>query len=512
MKQITGTLLTILFLCAATTSQANDLSLHPLGKDVRLAAITPAQTTLSPYNSIHATNLDEDEISIKEVDVWVRIRQGFSIPDLDNAAVTNQLERYASRPEYIQRTTARGSRYLFHIVQELEARGMPTELALLPFIESAFNPNAKSTAKAVGMWQFIPSTGKSFNLNQSTFKDERRSVLASTEAALNYLQKLHDMFGDWQLALAAYNWGEGSVQRAIKRNLAAGLPTDFNGLSDRMPAETRNYVPKLQAVKNIIANPGKYGITLPKVENQPFFVSIGKTRDMDVKVAAKLAELSLDDFCALNPQFGKHVITGGTNTQILLPQEHADKFKKNLEKWNRDKKALCSWTSYRVADKNEKLDAIATKFSTNAALLREVNHIPPRMLLKSGSTILVPKSEKGTSKDISPEVVENARIAIVRETPVTRRITIKVGKRDTLVTLAKHHRVSVKDIKTWNKLKSDKIATGSRLTIHIQIRQAAKSGAKKRGRLAKHNRVRGSKKSIAANGRARRTTSKRRAG
>jgi len=251
------TLIMLALFSLPTVTQANDLSLSPSGKDVQLAALGPA----APAGVTLGLNTKEDavsdEISIKEVDVWDRIRQGYGIPELDNTQVENQLSWYSSRPEYFQRTTDRASRYLFHIVQELEARGMPTELALLPFIESAFNPHAKSTASAVGMWQFMPATGRNFNLNQSTLKDERRNVLASTEAALNYLQTLHNMFGDWQLALAAYNWGEGSVKRAIKKNQAAGLPIDFNSLSERMPAETRNYVPKLQAVKSIVANPEK---------------------------------------------------------------------------------------------------------------------------------------------------------------------------------------------------------------------------------------------------------------
>src|SRR3954471_20802671 len=200
-------------------------------------------------------------MSIEEVDVWARIRKGFAIPDLDNPLVTTQTPWYSSRPDYIDRTTTRASRYLFHVVQELEKRNMPTELALLPFIESAFNPQALSTAKAAGMWQFMAATGRDFNLKQNAFKDERRDVIASTDAALNYLQRLYGMFGDWQLALAAYNWGEGSVQRAINRNRAAGKPIDFNSLSPLMPLETRNYVPKLQAVKDIIAAPEQFSIT-----------------------------------------------------------------------------------------------------------------------------------------------------------------------------------------------------------------------------------------------------------
>ncbi|MDR0458231.1 MAG: transglycosylase SLT domain-containing protein, partial [Burkholderiaceae bacterium] len=185
-------------------------------------------------------------------DLWERIRRGFAIPDLKGNLVDKWQTWYLSHPDYLDRMTDRAQRYIFYVVEELELRRMPTELALLPYIESAFNPDALSSARAAGMWQFIPSTGNIYDLRQNMLRDDRRDVIASTRAALDYLQKLHDQFGDWQLALAAYNWGENSVQRAIDRNSAAGLPTDYEHLS--MPAETRNYVPKLQAIKNIIAN------------------------------------------------------------------------------------------------------------------------------------------------------------------------------------------------------------------------------------------------------------------
>lgn len=511
MKRSTANFLGLAILLSGmvTGVHANDISLHPLGNDVKIAALPPSATSGNFLSPVTRPDSEADEISLKEVDVWERIRKGFAIPALENNPLLDkQIDWYSARPEYIHRTTERASRYLFHIVQELEARGMPTELALLPFIESAFNPHAKSTAKAVGMWQFIPSTGRTFNLKQSTLKDERRSVLASTEAALNYLQKLHDMFGDWQLALAAYNWGEGSVQRAIKKNQAAGLPTDFNSLSERMPAETRNYVPKLMAVKNIIANPAQYGVVLPKIENQPFFVSIGKTRDMDVKVAAKLAELSYEDFRALNPQFGKHVITGGSKTQILLPRENADKFKANLELWNASKKALSSWTTYTVSGSREKIETIAEKYGTRADVLREVNNIPPKMVLKAGSTILVPKSERNADKDIAPEVAASASIVVERDGPTSKRITVKVGKKDTLASLAKKHHVSVAQIKTWNKLKSEKLATGSKLELQIAV-SAKQAGHKKGGKVAK-NKTHSGKKSVVAYNKSRGKNGKKR--
>ncbi len=455
------------FLTLALPAGANDLSL-------------PSYTwSRIGTDNVFDPNYDPSAIvlSMEEVDVWGRIRKGFAIPDLVNPLVETQTAWYATRPDYIQRTTTRASRYLFHVVQELEKRNMPTELALLPFIESAFNPQAFSSAKAAGMWQFIPSTGLDFKLKQNMFKDERRDVLASTDAALTYLQKLYGMFGDWQLALAAYNWGEGSVQRAIAKNQAAGLPTDFNGLSALMPAETRNYVPKLQAVKNIIAAPEAYGLTLPKVDNQPYFVTIGKTRDIDVKVAAQLAELSLDEFRALNPQFNRPVITGSSNTQILLPESNAAKFKANIAKWGQ---ALSTWTAHTVGNARERIETLAARLHTTPEILREVNHIPPKMLLKPGSTILVPKSEISGEKDIAPEVADRAVMTMEPDVPDTRKIMVKAGKHDTLASIAARNKVTVAQIRSWNNLHQDRLVAGQRLQLQVPYR-LARAGSGRRG-------------------------------
>ncbi|QBP76729.1 LysM peptidoglycan-binding domain-containing protein [Herbaspirillum huttiense] len=454
--------------CAGTPllSHANDISIYP-----------------APFNAINPELAGNALPGMNDIDIWTRIRKGFGIPDLDNSLVESQTQWYSSRPDYIQRTTVRASRYLFHVVQELEKRGMPTELALLPFIESAFNPEALSTAKAAGMWQFIPSTGRDYNLKQNMFTDERRDVLASTDAALTYLQKLYGMFGDWQLALAAYNWGEGSVQRAVNRNLAAGLPIDFNTLSAQMPNETRNYVPKLQAVKNIIANPAAFDIALPKVDNQPYFVTIGKTRNIDVKVAAQLAELSLDEFKALNPQFNRPVIIGGEDTKILLPESNAEKFKSNMSKWTQ---AFSTWTAHTVSSARERIETIASKFGTTPEVIRSVNQIPPRMVLKAGSTILVPKNEETAAldTDLTPEIADNARLAIAPDVPETRRIHVKAGKRDTLAGIASRYRVSVAQIKEWNGLKRDTLAAGQ--SLQLQVPNAAAHAAPTRVAATHH--------------------------
>ena len=267
------------------------------------------------------------------------------MPDLDDDLVRDREHWYASRPDYIERMTERSSHYLFHIVEELERRDMPTELALLPFIESAFNPQAVSSAKAAGMWQFMPATGKHFELKQNVFRDDRRDVLASTRAALDYLQKLHGMFGDWHLALAAYNWGEGSVGRAIERNRKAGLGTGLRDL--KMPAETRLYVPKLQAVKNIVFDPRSFGTRAAADRKPSLLPSRSTSRATSTwRWRPSWPTSALDDFKALNPSANKPVILAAGTPQILLPWDNAATFRANLQA--NAGRQLASWTAWQA--------------------------------------------------------------------------------------------------------------------------------------------------------------------
>ena len=263
-------------------------------------------------------------------DLWHRVRQGFAMPDLDNDVVGKQVAYYAARPEYLQRIFDRGRIYLYHIVEELEKRNLPTELALLPMVESAFNPMAYSRAHASGLWQFIPGTGRRFELQQNWWYDGRRDIVASTKAALDYLTFLYEMHGDWHLALASYNWGEGAVARAIAKNRKEGRPTDYWSLN--MPPETRQYIPKLQALKNIIVNPEPLGIALGPIPNQPYFATYTKLRDIDVQLAAKLAEMPVAEFIALNPGFSRPIIRASVTPRIVLPADKIDVFHDNLAK------------------------------------------------------------------------------------------------------------------------------------------------------------------------------------
>jgi membrane-bound lytic murein transglycosylase D len=380
-------------------------------------------------------------------DLWERIRNGFAMPDLDTDLVRDREQWYATRPDYIQRMTERSSKYLFHIVEELERRGMPTELALLPYIESAFNPQAVSVAKAAGMWQFMPATGTDYQLKQNMFRDDRRDVLASTRAALDYLQKLYNMFGDWQLALAAYNWGEGSVSRAIAKNQRLGLPTDYTSLS--MPNETRYYVPKLQAVKNIVANPQRFAAELPLIENHPYFQTVDINRDMDVALAAKLANVSLDDFKALNPAARRPVILASGTPHILLPWDNAAVFKRNLEAFTDGQYA--SWTAW-TAPSTMSVSAAAERVGMAEADLRSSNSIPPHMLIKAGSTLIVPRTA-AMQNDVQAHVADNATVAFTPEI-VTRRTVVKAGKRESVATIARRFRVMTASVAQWNDVAS----------------------------------------------------------
>jgi len=405
--------LTVALLLGPALGHAADSAPSPIAQSGSTTTSTAALAKSILPQALTPAKADD----YKDPDLWARIRSGYAIPDIDNALVAKHVQWYASRPDYLARTSGRASLYLYHVVQELEKRGMPTELALLPVIESAFNPQALSNADAAGIWQFVPGTGRDFNLQQNMFKDERRGVLASTDAALTYLQRLYTMFGDWQLALAAYNWGEGNVQRAIQKNRALGKPTDYESLCELMPAETRNYVPKLQAVKNIIANPAQYGVALPTIDNSPYFVAVDKTSDIDLAVAAQLAEMSVDEFKALNPQFKKPVITG-ESTKILLPKENAEKFNLNLAQWGR---ALSSWTTHKITSARESIASLATKLGTTPEVIRQANNIPPQMRLKAGSTILVPKTTATAGNDIAESIVENASMALEADRGDARR-------------------------------------------------------------------------------------------
>ncbi|RZS33112.1 membrane-bound lytic murein transglycosylase D [Corticibacter populi] len=449
----------LLAACGTLESQRSDeAALQPVIPSGALTPITPG-------------NLDSWAVQGLQppADLWQRLRAGFAMPDLDTDMVHDREDWYASRPEYIQRMADRSSKYLFHIVEELERRNMPTELALLPYIESAFNPQAVSHAKAAGMWQFMPATGTYFDLRQNAFRDDRRDVLASTRAALDYLQKLHDMFGDWHLALAAYNWGEGSVGRAMAKNQNLGLGVGYTDLS--MPDETRMYVPKFQAVKNIIRDPAAFGVVLPDIGNHPYFDIVDIARDMDVELVAQLAGIGVDDFRTLNPSHNGPVILSAATTEVLLPWDNAQTFRRNLAN-HRDGR-LASWTVW-TTPRTMNAKEVASSLGVDEKELRSVNRIPANMLIASGSALLVPRSA-ATLYDVAEELAHNGQLKLMPQRQL-RRTTVVARKGETVATLARRYGVAAADVAEWNKVgRNTRFKTGQRLVIY---RPAATSTAR----------------------------------
>jgi len=446
---------------AASAEQASAAASAPAPAPPAASAVEAPVDPLRPEVTVDLTD------RTAQIDLWQRVRNGFGIADLDDDFVRRREAYYARQPDYVQRMAERGSRYLFHIVEEVQKRGLPSELALLPFIESAFNPQAMSSARASGMWQFMPATGRDFALRQNVFRDDRRDVLASTRAALDYLTRLHRMFGDWHLALAAYNWGEGSVQRAIRQNQKAGRPTDYASL--RMPAETRDYVPKLQAMKNIVANPQNFGLSLPPLQNHPYFLGVPIARDIDVALAARLARLSTADFQALNPQMNKPVILAAGTPQVLLPYDNAATFVQALAG---HQGPLASWTAW-VAPKTMKTTQVAQQVGMSDEELRSINNIPPRMLVKAGSTLLVPRSAQRQA-DVPEQLAHHAVMSLAADAPASRRMVVRAGRKgESVAAIAKRYGVSAAQVAQWNKVTAtSRFAGGSTVELHLPVRAA----------------------------------------
>lgn len=465
----------------------------------------PALKDLGAKDTNTDNNDQQNVISITNDDLWQRIKDGYAIPDSTSALVANHESWYSSRPAYVRRMVERSQKYLFHIVEEVEKRGMPTEIALLPMIESAYNPQAYSSGHASGIWQFIPSTGKHFGLKQNWWVDNRRNVIIATDAALTYLQKLHTMFGAWDLALAAYNAGEGTVARAIDRNRKLGLPTDYESLN--LPPETKNYVPKLQAIKNLMTNPGNYGLKVQTIANTAYFAKVSAPPQIDAHLAAKLAEITDDEFLALNPSYNRPVIaSSGDKHELLLPITSAQTFRNNLANYN---KPLVSWQTY-YAKRGERMDSIASKFGIQVGLLRDVNDLPAQNKIKNSSTILVPNGNRAdfnivntasakemdtpltnepidkfsakqnsdnidltsTQNNTSNDVTDNKNKA---EPAKPQNITHKVKKGENMQMIAKHYGVSVKQIMAANSLKKSQVKSGQVLTISKMTEDAVQA-------------------------------------
>lgn len=381
-------------------------------------------------------------------DLWDRIRTGFSLPESNPDLIKVHERWFADHPSHLERSAERSRLYLYHIAEEVEKRGMPMEIALLPMIESAFNPMAQSPQKASGIWQFIPSTGKVYGLRQNGWYDGRRDVVEATQAALDYLQKLHDMFGDWELALAAYNCGEGCVQRAQARSGSK----DFASL--KLPTETRHYVPKLVALRNIVLDPESFGIQLDPMANEPYFMPVSLKRPIEARTAARLAEMSMDEFAALNPGFQRRVIHTDSRGVLLLPADRVETFQFNLHRQGLEKGSLQPY----AARKGESVARIAAQFNISVEWLKEHNPIKPsRGKLTKTQELVVPKV---AAASLPPKARVSAKNG---KQPIALR-KHKVRKGETLVKLARHYKVQVSDIRRLNDI-TDHIKPGMELDI-----------------------------------------------
>ncbi|HXZ49298.1 MAG TPA: transglycosylase SLT domain-containing protein [Usitatibacter sp.] len=422
----------------------------------------PAAPKSDPAAANLPSAFDEvDDVPLPDPDLWERIREGFALEPLDSPLVAEQEEWYTSRPDYIKRFVDRGSLYLHYIVEQVEKRGMPTEIALLPVIESAFAPRATSRSRASGLWQFVPSTAKNFGLKRTWWSDNRNDIVAATDAALSYLERLHEQFGSWELALAAYNCGAGCVSRAIAYNQRRGLPVDYLGISPRLPPETRNYVPKLMAVKNIVLSPATYGVDLESLPDQPYFTTVQAPAKIDVKVAAQLAGMSEEEFTALNPAHRTPVATSG---ELVLPLAKAEAFKENLEAYD---KPLVTWTTY-YARRGEYADVIARRHGLTRRELLAVNQglrLDKHGRLRWSGPVVVPIRRDGPAHAVPASLRTVSAAAGPSRVPVaaSRGGWYVVRSGDTLYGIALRFDTEVGTLRELNDL-------GERTLIHPGLR------------------------------------------
>lgn len=391
-------------------------------------------------------------------DLFDRMRAGFKLDDgAARRAIDDQLRWYAANPDYLQRAFGRADLYLYHIVTELERRGMPLELALLPVVESAFEPYAYSRARASGLWQFIPGTGSRFGLKQDWWYDGRRDIVESTRAALDYLQYLHDEFdGDWLLAIAAYNCGEAMVERAVEANRAAGRTIDFWNLW--LPGETRAYVPKLLAMKRLVSDPETYGLAFSPIPNQPYFMQVPTQGQINLKLAAQIAGISPEEVYELNPAFHRFATDPSGPGYLLLPVEAADEFAENIVQLSEEQRL--GVTRYTVR-RGDTVASVAKRFNTTANVIREMNELP-RGPLTVGEDVRVPSAVT----DLPPKVMLAAAQADGHGR-MSRRAHVQVVRRgDSLWTIARRHGMNVNTLAMMNGMHpNDELRAGQRIKL-----------------------------------------------
>jgi len=447
-------------LAAAMPGDDDDLDPEYSAKQIAIEAEAEAEATLQP-----------DSLPLVNTDLWQRIRDGFSLEHhLDEARVQSELRWYANHPEYLNRVATRASRYLFHIVDALEQRQMPMELALLPIVESAFDPFAYSHGRASGLWQFIPATGRTYGMQVDYWHDGRRDVRAATTGAINYLDRLHSRLDDdWFLALAAYNSGEGNVRYSMRKNSKAGKPLDFFSLG--LLKETRAYVPRLLAISAIIADPAKYNIELLPIANEPYWEMVNTGSQLDLSVAAEIAEISIDELYLLNPAFNKWSTHPDGPHELLLPRQQADTFRVNLAALPLNQRL--SWQRHKVKS-GESLGVIAQKYNTSVATLQLANKIKGN-LIRAGQSLMIPVA-RGSSETY--ELSANERLKsrqnyTEKKTGVApTRYIVRQG--DSFWEIAQTFKVSMRALAKWNGMATtETLIPGKELVIFSTLTQPA---------------------------------------
>jgi membrane-bound lytic murein transglycosylase D len=436
------------------------------------SATAPAETAAGP-GPTQAAGLTPAQYA----DLFDRMRAGFQLEDgSDHRAVDEELRWYAANPDYLQRSFGRADLYLYHIVTELERRGMPLELSLLPVVESAFEPYAYSRASASGLWQFIPGTGSHYGLKQDWWYDGRRDIVESTRAALDYLQSLHDEFnGDWLLAIAAYNCGEAMVERAVDANRAAGRPIDFWSLW--LPRETKAYVPKLLAMKRLMRDPEAYGLAFSPIPNQPYFARVQTFSQINLKLAAEIAGISPEEVYELNPAFHRWATDPQGPHVLLLPMDVADVFSENITQLSADQRL---GVTHYTAVRGDSVASVAHHFDTTVNVIRELNDLPTRGLAV-GDDLRVPSAVP----DLPAKVMLAAERVDGRGRNVRRAHVQVVRRGDSLWTIARRHGMNVNTLAQMNGLQPGdplragqriQLSTGSSGSSHRRIEYTVRTG------------------------------------
>ena len=447
-------------------SPAGDTALE--GPRPHRAAGSPGPDSVEPGElvvldrvpTVAPTDAGPREDASERPDAWARIRSGLSLPHPRHPRVDRQIEWYRNNPEYLERLAQRARPYLAYIVREVEKKGLPAEFALLPVVESAFRVHAYSRKGASGLWQFMPSTGRLYGLKQNWWYDGRRDVVASTHAALSYLTKLlGDFDGDRLLAVAAYNWGEGNVRRAIARNRARGKATDVWSL--RLPRETRGHVSRLLAIAAVVDDPERYGVVLDSIPDRVPFEPVALDGQIDLSVAADLAGITLDEVYALNPGFGRWATDPRGPHLLQLPRDAVERFRTNLAQYSPQNRG--NWIRHDIA-RGDTLGGIANRYRTTVAVLKEVNRLSSN-LIRAGHHLMVPASA-GNLDARQPSTTMRTRFDASGPLGPTNS-TYRVRRGDSLSLIAHNHGTSASQLAAWNGLSVNAVIhPGQRLTVH----------------------------------------------